>query len=150
MITFCVTECRVNFINMHEMIKSVCKTNHLIKYYSSQLVCHDKNDNEDELFKLLQNGLPNCKSQCCLDVAIVGAGVAGLVAANLLTDAGHQVKILEASDRVGGRIQTYRDIGHGWQAELGAMRIPQQHRFTLNLAEKYNLTMAKFNNDPFR
>ena len=57
---------------------------------------------------------------------------------------------MEASDRVGGRIQTYRDLGNEWQGELGAMRIPRQHKFTLSGAKYHNLTLAIFNNNPFR
>ena len=57
---------------------------------------------------------------------------------------------LFSTGRVGGRIQTYRDLANGWQAELGAMRIPKQHRFALTSAKRHNLTLAKFNNDPFR
>ncbi len=39
---------------------------------------------------------------------VVGAGIAGLTAAKLLKDAGHNVTIFEGTNRVGGRIQTYR------------------------------------------
>lgn len=39
-----------------------------------------------------------------------------------------QVTILEAANRIGGRILTYRDEKTGWIGELGAMRIPMSHR----------------------
>uniref|UniRef100_A0A2K5Y8A2 L-amino-acid oxidase n=1 Tax=Mandrillus leucophaeus TaxID=9568 RepID=A0A2K5Y8A2_MANLE len=60
-------------------------------------------------------------------VIVVGAGVAGLVAAKMLSDAGHKVTILEADNRIGGRIFTYRDQNTGWIGELGAMRMPSSH-----------------------
>ena len=43
-----------------------------------------------------------------------------------------------------------RDFAGGWQAELGAMRIPKQHQFTLEVAKRYNLTLKPFNNNPHR
>lgn len=39
-----------------------------------------------------------------------------------------KVTIVEASGRIGGRVQTYRNEKDGWYAELGAMRIPSFHR----------------------
>lgn len=54
-----------------------------------------------------------------VDVAIVGAGYAGLAAALDLTDAGREVVVLEAADRVGGRVWTRDEDGvtidHGGQ-----------------------------------
>ena len=52
------------------------------------------------------------------DTIVVGAGVAGLTAAHLLADAGKDVVVLEARDRVGGRIVT--DRRYGLATDLGA------------------------------
>ncbi len=51
-------------------------------------------------------------------VLIVGAGMAGLSAARSLADAGWPVRVIEARDRIGGRVYTNRDWGA--PLEMGA------------------------------
>lgn len=55
-----------------------------------------------------------------VDVVVVGAGVAGLAAARALVEAGRRVVVLEARDRIGGRILTVRDARTPLPVELGA------------------------------
>ncbi|XP_027474428.1 L-amino-acid oxidase isoform X1 [Zalophus californianus] len=77
-------------------------------------------------------------------VIVVGAGAAGLVAAKVLSEAGHKVTILEADNRIGGRIFTYRDRKTGWIGELGAMRMPSSHRILHELCKSLGLNLTKF------
>lgn len=53
------------------------------------------------------------------DVAVLGAGAAGLVAARALSDAGVRAIVLEARDRIGGRVLTREDVGLRVPVELG-------------------------------
>ncbi|WP_448002899.1 FAD-dependent oxidoreductase [Agromyces bauzanensis] len=56
-------------------------------------------------------------------VAVIGAGVAGLTAARELVDAGYEVVVLEARERIGGRVDTVEDPAGDGTAEFGAMFI---------------------------
>jgi len=102
-----------------------------------------KPDSPSDYLSQIKNGLsPTGNPQ---KIIIVGAGVAGLVAAAELLRAGHDPVILEAQQRVGGRVFTMREpFTHGLRAEAGAMRIPRAHDLTMAYIEKFNLPTAAF------
>ena len=77
-------------------------------------------------------------------VIIIGAGMAGLVAGYELARAGHDPIILEAQNRVGGRVYTLRKFAPGLYAEAGAMRIPRVHDLTLGYCEHFRLDLRPF------
>jgi monoamine oxidase len=94
-------------------------------------------------------------------VVILGAGIAGLVSAYELSRAGYKVTVLEARDRIGGRvwtirggdriIQTGRADQHaafdpGLYFNAGAARIPTTHRVILGYARKFGVPMETFVN----
>jgi monoamine oxidase len=55
-----------------------------------------------------------------VDAIVIGAGAAGLAAARDLKDAGRDVLVIEARDRIGGRIHTLRPSGWPLPIEAGA------------------------------
>jgi monoamine oxidase len=75
-------------------------------------------------------------------ITILGAGIAGLVAAYELERLGHSVDIIEGSPRIGGRVMTHRfssEPGAPY-AELGAMRIPSEHKLVLHYINELGLS----------
>jgi monoamine oxidase len=73
-------------------------------------------------------------------IIIIGAGMAGLSAGYELAQLGHNVTILEARARPGGRVHTLREpFSDGLYAEAGAARIPDNHDLTLKYVKLFNL-----------
>jgi monoamine oxidase len=98
----------------------------------------------NDALDIVVRGLPNVPGPR-KRVVVVGAGMAGLVAAHELARAGHEPLILEAQHRVGGRVLTLRDcFTPGLYGEAGAMRIPRTHALTLAYAEKFGLALNPF------
>jgi len=100
--------------------------------------------NAAEGLRIIESGLPQTRGPRCR-VIVVGAGIAGLVAAHELLRAGHDPVILESKHRVGGRILTLREpFTPGLYGEAGAMRIPRTHALTLAYAERFGLKLNPF------
>src|SRR5215471_5582169 len=78
-------------------------------------------------------------------IVVIGAGLAGLSAAYELSQAGHDVSILEARARPGGRVQTVRDFfSDGLYVDTGATRIPDNHDFTMRYVKLFRLELEPF------
>jgi monoamine oxidase len=78
-------------------------------------------------------------------VIVIGAGMSGLVAAYELGKLGHDVTVLEAQHRVGGRVLTLREPwADDLYVEAGAARIPDNHGLTLRYVKEFDLPMTPF------
>jgi monoamine oxidase len=75
------------------------------------------------------------------DVAIVGGGLAGLRCAEVLVERGLDVVVLEARERVGGRVFSHH-FGDGQTCERGAEFIDSNHAEVLALATRLSLTLT--------
>ena len=79
-----------------------------------------------------------------MKVVIVGAGLSGLVAATEIQASGHDVVVLEARDRVGGRVFTLREGFAGGQfADLGAEIIYHGQNNIAELCQKHGVELTE-------
>ncbi|MEZ0340670.1 flavin monoamine oxidase family protein [Mycobacterium sp. pV006] len=76
-----------------------------------------------------------------LRVIVVGAGLAGLTAAAELTQSGADVVVLEARDRVGGRVHGLRVAGQA-VGDAGAAYLGTRHTELLRLVGRYGMSLT--------
>jgi monoamine oxidase len=79
-----------------------------------------------------------------VSVLVAGAGLAGLAAARDLADQGATVTVVEARDRVGGRVWTVREgFAEGQHAEAGGDLIDEEHEEIRALAGQLGLKLVR-------
>jgi monoamine oxidase len=73
------------------------------------------------------------------EVVVIGAGLAGLVAARELEARGRSVRVLEARDRIGGRVWLQRDALRGLDLDMGGAWVSDTQRFVWAEADRYGV-----------
>ena len=81
------------------------------------------------------------------DVAVIGAGAAGLAAARMLSGSGRRVCIFEARGRIGGRIHTLHVPDLPLPIELGAEFIHGESETTFRIVDAAALTVCRLPDD---
>jgi monoamine oxidase len=89
-----------------------------------------------------QSAPQSAKAARSADAIVVGAGISGLAAARKLAGAGKSVILLEARDRVGGRMLNH-DLGGGEVTELGAQFVGPTQDHILALARDVGVDTFK-------
>lgn len=81
------------------------------------------------------------------DVIVIGAGAAGLAAARDLSHAGRQVVVVEARDRIGGRVHTLHERGAPLPIELGAEFVHGEAEDTFTIIRAARLIVDELPDD---
>ncbi len=76
-------------------------------------------------------------------VIVVGAGLAGLACAERLIRCGVDVLVIEASNRVGGRVRAVRDLVPGAVLEMGAEFIGKNHPLWIEYAKRFDIPLIR-------
>jgi monoamine oxidase len=76
-------------------------------------------------------------------VVVIGAGFSGLAAAFELTQAGYDVTVVEARNRVGGRVLTFTDLVPGKVVEGGGELVGSNHPQWIRYAERFKLDLVE-------
>jgi monoamine oxidase len=112
--------------------------------YCTTFIASDGTFSMTNWLDIAQKGLPETSGPR-KKVLILGAGVAGMVAAVELLKRGHTPIVLEARMRPGGRVYTLRaPFAHGLHAEAGAMRIPISHDLSMHYIQRFGLELYPF------
>ncbi len=77
-------------------------------------------------------------------VTIVGAGLSGLYSAYLLKNAGYEITIIEAKNRIGGRILSVTDEESRLTAELGGEWIQENHSTIKSLCKELEIELKAY------
>ncbi|MGH9947640.1 MAG: flavin monoamine oxidase family protein [Pyrinomonadaceae bacterium] len=80
---------------------------------------------------------------------IIGAGFSGLAAAYKLNKAGWDVTVLEARNRIGGRVFSHRDSETGLICELGAEWVGESHERLKALCHDFKIPLQKHQFDDY-
>ena len=86
------------------------------------------------------------RSKSCV---IIGAGLAGLAAGFKLKNAGWKVIVLEARDRIGGRVFSHKDVETGLVCELGAEWVGESHERIKALCREFRIPLQKHQFEDF-
>jgi monoamine oxidase len=74
-----------------------------------------------------------------VDVLVIGAGLSGLVASRELGARGHQVRVLEARERLGGRVWLQRGALRGLDLDMGGAWVADVQRHIWAEADRYGI-----------
>ena len=81
-------------------------------------------------------------------IGVIGAGISGLSAAQILDTAGREVQVIEGRDRIGGRLHT--DMSQGFTADMGASWLHGADGNPLTeVTDQLGMRKAVFSNDSY-